>query len=406
MTTTFDIILWGATGFTGQLVARYLAQQQAGGAPPIRWAIAGRNPTKLQELQQQLPGQPPILLANSQHRPSLDALAAQGRVIISTVGPYAQYGTPLVAACVEAGRTYCDLTGETPWIRQNIDAFHERARHTGARIVHCCGYDSIPSDLGALMVQEYALAQYGRPCPIIHHVIGPAKAGLSGGTIASMLNMMEQGKGTRRLLADPFVLVPEMAADKRPRDQSGPLYNETVATWTAPFIMAAINSRVVYRSNALMDFRYGRQFQYHESMRTGKGGRGRLNAYLFSGGLGAGMVGLQLKPLRRLLQAAVLPKPGEGPSEEARESGFFRSQLAGILPAADGQPEMIIRGRVGADGDPGYKATAQMLSETALALAETEDAALPGGILTPAAALGMPLVERLRASGMTFAVDS
>jgi short subunit dehydrogenase-like uncharacterized protein len=403
MTNLFDLILWGATGYTGRLVAHYLAARPG---PPLRWAIAGRNRAKLEQLQQELPhaARPPILLADSQDRPSLDALVAQGRVIVSTVGPYMQYGTPLVAACVAAGRDYCDLTGETPWIRQNIDAFHAPAGQSGARIVQCCGYDSIPSDLGVLMVQEFALAQYGRPCPTVHHLMGPAKGGLSGGTIASMLNLMAEAPAVRRQLADPFILAPELAGEPPPRDQTGARYNDALQSWTAPFIMAAINSRVVYRSNALLGFRYGRDFRYYEAARTGDGWRGRLAANSTSVGLGLGMLGLSMAPVRRLLQATVLPQPGDGPSREQREQGFFRSRLVGLLPASGEQPAVRIQGRVGAQGDPGYQATAQMLAETAVALAEDGRPERCGGILTPAAALGMTLVERLRASGMTFAV--
>jgi short subunit dehydrogenase-like uncharacterized protein len=402
-TPEFDIILWGATGFTGQLVAHYLAKRLQD--TPLRWAVAGRNPNKLQELQRLLPGQPPILLANSQDPESLAALVAQGRVIVSTVGPYAQYGAALVAACVTAGRAYCDLTGETPWVRQMIDAHHSAAAATGARIVHCCGYDSIPSDLGVLMMQEYAWAQYGRAIPTIHHIVGPAKGGLSGGTIASMLNMMEMGGEMTRQLADPFLLAPELAGQTAPRDQTGPRYNEASELWTAPFIMAAINSRVVYRSNSLLAWRYGRDFQYHESLRTGHGLSGRLKASGVSAGMAAGMISLQLKPLRRLLQATILPQPGDGPSVETQENGFFRSKLIGLLPATADQPAAVIRGRVAGQGDPGYKGTAQMLGETAVALAEDERPHPPVGVLTPAAALGMELVERLRRSGMTFAID-
>jgi short subunit dehydrogenase-like uncharacterized protein len=400
--TPYDIILWGATGFTGQLVAKYLAERPSGDEPPIRWAIAGRHRAKLEQLQRDLPGEPPILLADSHDRPSLDALVAQGRVIVSTVGPYMRHGEPLVAACVAAGRDYCDLTGETPWIRQMIDRYHEQAGQSGARIVHCCGFDSIPSDLGVLMLQERALADYGRPCATIYHAFGPFRTGLSGGTIASMLNLLEQGQQARRLLADPFVLAPELADQPRPRDQSGPRYIEPMAIWTAPFIMAAINGRIVYRSNVLLGFRYGRAFQYHEALRAGAGWQGRLKALNISAAMGVGMASLAISPLRRLLQATVLPKPGEGPSEEVREKGFFRSKLLGVIPAAEGRPAAVIQGRAGGEGDPAYKGTAQMLAETAVALAQDNRPNQPGGILTPAAALGMILVERLRASGMTF----
>lgn len=407
MNPLFDIILWGATGFTGRLAAEYLAQRQALDEPPICWAIAGRNAAKLTALQKQLPGQtrPPILLADSQDRAALDRLAAQGRVIVSTVGPYARYGTPLVAACAAAGRDYCDITGETPWIREMIDRFHQKAVEKGARLVHCCGFDSIPSDLGTLMTQEFALAEFGRPCPVIKHLFGPSRGGVSGGTVASALNLLAQSQqdaALRRRLADPFYLATAAGPRQRLAAQRGPRYDPDFQSWTAPFVMAAINRQIVYRSAALLDFSYGDAFAYQEAMRAGGGGRGWLRAVVISLGLAGGQLALRSRLIRRLLQNYFLPQPGEGPPAAARDNGFFRTELRGLLPAGAGRPAVVIRARTGGEGDPGYKATAQMLVESALALALDKRAQRPSGVLTPAVALGSILTDRLRASGMTF----
>ncbi len=411
----FDIILWGATGFTGQLVAEYLA---CNAEPTVKWAMAGRNEGKLQKVREGLTAVNPqcatlpLIIADSHDKTSLAAMVSQGRVICSTVGPYAKYGTPLVAECVAQGKAYCDLTGESHWIRSIIDAYHEQAQQTGARIVTSCGYDSIPSDLGALVLQEYAMEKYGRYCQAIDHIIIASKGGASGGTVASMINIVEeaaQNPKLRKLLGNPYSLVPGYRHDGGHQengleyDQNGAIFNEQLGAWTGPFIMAAINTRVVRRSHALLGFPYGNDFRFSESMRMGRGFKARSLATLMGIGMTVGMTLAAIGPARRLMQR-YLPSPGEGPSKEAREKGYFKSVQIGYIPAANGEPERWVRTQVGAKGDPGYAATSVMLGESALSLA-FDNLPKAGGILTAASAIGMPLVKRLRAADFTFSPD-
>lgn len=408
----FEIVLWGATGFTGRLVAEYLAGGD--GAGDIPWAIAGRNRQKLEalrdDLQRDYPelGDLPILEGDALDRESLDRIAARTRVVCTTVGPYAKYGSDLVAACVEHGTDYCDLTGEVHWAREMIDRHHERAVETGARIVHFCGFDSIPSDLGTLMVQEHARQTHGGPCEEVKFFVEAASGGFSGGTIASMIGALEAASGDpeiRRVMGHPYALNPDgEQSGPDGSTQQGVRYDEDLEAWTGPFVMAQINEKVVRRSNALLDYPYGPSFRYGESAKTGAGLKGAAVAGGLSAGMGAFAGALALKPTRKLLQKVALPAPGEGPSREEIENGYFRIKLIGRGVGEDGAA-FRVAGRVGADRDPGYGATAMMLGETALGLALDEpdpDKTLSGGVLTPSTALGMTLVERLREAGMTW----
>lgn len=411
MTKQFDIVLWGATGFTGQLVAEYLAEH-AGTA--VSWAIAGRSRDKLEGVRNTLRGinpvltDLPILIGDSHDRASLEAIVKQTRVVCTTVGPYDKYGNELVEVCVAQGVDYCDLTGEVPWIRKNIEQHHADAQKSGARIVHCCGFDSIPSDLGTLMVQEHAMAHYGRYCDTIKHAFVGASGGVSGGTVASMLTMVEeaaQNPKQRKLLADPYSLVPGTVHDWSEKDQRWSAYDRDFGFWTAPFVMAAINTRIVRRSHALLGYPWGEAFRYSETMRIPGGVTGRVASQGYSAGLQAFTVLAAIGPTRKLLETAVLPKPGEGPSREKQEAGYFKSRLLGFIPARGDEPQIRVEGTVIGEKDPGYGETAKMLAESALCLAQGEGER-NGGILTPAAAMGMALVERLREAGMTFSVES
>jgi short subunit dehydrogenase-like uncharacterized protein len=402
----FDVVLWGASGFTGRLVAEHLVQRAAGGS--LRLALAGRNRARLEEVRQELAEvRPeasglPILLGDSFDRPSLDALAAQASVVCSTVGPYARYGHDLVAACADHHTHYCDLTGEVPFIRASIDAHHDRARADGTRIVHCCGFDSIPSDLGTWMLQEAALDRCGEPLDRVTLYAGPSRGSFSGGTVASMLDVLadaRRDRGTRRLLADPYALNPEgQRHGPDGRDPSGVRFDADIGAWTGPFVMASINTRIVRRTDALLGSRYGRGFRYAEVARFGAGLKGRIAAMVVSGLLGAFVAAASRRATRALLQATVLPDPGEGPDREARESGFFTMRLIGKRGGAT-----VLEGRVTGSMDPGYGQTAVMLGESALCLAH-DHLASPGGVLTPAAAMGPHLLERLRGQGMVFEV--
>ena len=407
MEKTFDLVLWGATGFTGRLTAEYLAQH----APAnVHWALAGRNQEKLFALRQALAdlnpaaANLPILIGDSRDQASIDQIVSQTRVVCSTVGPYALYGTPLVAACAAQGVDYCDLTGETIWIRANIEAFHAQAEETGARIVHCCGFDSIPSDLGTLMVQDYALQRYGRPCETVNLYVVDFKGGFSGGTVASMLNMLEESAANpemQQLLADPYSLVPGFSHDGSEKDLSAAQYDAHMG-WTGPFLMEPINSRIVRRSNALQNFRYGRDFRYGEAMCFPN----RLAASAFAAGYQLFLKASGSKQMRGLLEKTVLPEPGEGPSQQTRDAGCFVIHLLGNLPAdLSGSLETWVRGVVAGSSDPGYGETAKMLGEAALCLA-SDDLPQRGGILTTAVALGQPLITRLRTAGMVFEVET
>jgi short subunit dehydrogenase-like uncharacterized protein len=380
----FDVVLWGATGFTGRLVADYFAT--APSARGVRWAIAGRDRDKLARVRDGL-GLPSlaIVVADAKDARSLEALAARTRVVCTTVGPYAQYGDELVAACVRAGTSSTDLTGETQWIRRTIDRHDEAARASGARIVHCCGFDSIPSDLGVFMLDE-AMRARGRRLSRVDSFFGESRGGVSGGTIASMLNGLDEMKrdpSLRRMLADPYSLVPGTTGPDR-RDFGGVAYEPRIGRWTGPFVMAAVNAPTVRRSNALLGYRYGRDFRYHERMSFVGGPKGAIAAAAVTAGL-AGFVGaMQLGPIRKLVERR-LPKPGEGPSAETRARGRF-----------------VVR-YVADRRDPGYGSTAVMLAESSICLAK-DDLEAPGGVLTPAAAMGAPLLARLRASGMEWEV--
>lgn len=399
----FDIVVWGATGFTGSLVAEYLLEQYGVGGD-LRWAIAGRNENKLEKLRQALGTDAvglPVILADSHDEQRLTAMVAKARVVISTVGPYAKYGSNLVAACVEQGTHYCDLAGEAQWIRRMIDTHHDAAVASGARIVHCCGFDSVPSDLGVWFLQREAQRRYGVHCKAITMLVKVIRGGLSGGTMASMLNLIEETRADRsvaRVLRDPYGLNPagEREGPDGP-DQRDVRFDELAETWTAPFIMAGINTRVVRRSHALLGWPYGRDFGYREAVMLGSGTASRLKAMSMTLGLGAFVTAASFKVTRRLLQRFVVPAPGEGPSREQRENGFFDLRLFGELP--DGS---IIKGRVTGDRDPGYGSTSKMLAESAVCLARDELAA-GGGVLTPATAMGDALLVRLTENaGLTF----
>jgi short subunit dehydrogenase-like uncharacterized protein len=407
----FDLILWGATGFTGRLVAEYLARNQD--THRARWALAGRDRARLEQVRSGLAAinpacaELPVLLADARDPASLDALVARTRVIISTVGPYARYGSELVAACVRGGRDYCDLTGEVQWMRRMIDAHHTQARETGARIVHTCGFDSIPSDLGVFMLQEYMREHHGGHCSRVRFHVTRMRGGFSGGTVASLLQAVDESMAdpnVRRVLGNPHALDPEpRRGTPEERDQLGVSYSRELGRWTAPFVMASVNTRVVRRSNALLGYPWGKDFLYSEVSSFAPGVKGMVTAAGMSVGLGAFMVATTVPVVRRLLEKRVLPAPGEGPSAEERERGHFEVRLVGEGQSTKTGRPVRLEATVAAKGDPGYAATARMLAESALCLAFDE---LPaqGGVLTPASCMGLELVERLRRAGMTFEV--
>jgi len=396
----FDLVLFGATGFTGRLVAEYLDAYAPEGT---RIALAGRNREKLETLKSGLASKGrawPVLVADSADADSLAAVAKRTKVVCTTVGPYAKYGLPLVAACAKAGTHYTDLTGEVQFMRDSIDAWNVEAQRTGARIVHACGFDSIPSDVGA-----WLLHQKLGPMTRATYVVEAMKGGFSGGTIASMLVMFEQlerDPSKRRILGDPYALSPDRAKEPdlgRQPDMAGFAYDDFVGRRTAPFVMASVNTRVVRRTNALLGYAYGRTFRYREVSAVPRGLRG-LAFSVSLAGLGVATMGLTFGPLRRVL-TRLLPKPGEGPSAEARRTGRFRVRVFG--EAEDGRRATAL---IAGEGDPGYQLTSLMLSQASLALAlDTERLPKRTGVLTPISALSDVLVDRLRSAGMTLQVE-
>lgn len=398
-----DLVVFGATSFVGQILCRHLVDRH-GTEGALRWAIAGRSAEKLDEVAASTGAEVERIVVDAGDAAGLSTLAESTRVVVSTVGPYALYGSPLVAAVAASGTDYCDLTGEPQWMRRMIDAHSAEAEASGARIVHACGFDSIPSDLGVWFTQQRAIEELGQPCTRIDMRVEAMKGGASGGTIASMLNLLEEAaadKDLRKQLADPYLLAP-------PDHRSGPSQpdlthpvKDDAGRWLAPFVMAGVNSRVVQRTHALLGRPWGREFRYQEAMAMGTGPVGAAKAAGLSGGVLA-MMGLgALGPSRRAL-ARVLPKPGEGPSPTAQEKGSFDIRFTGAT--ADGR---TIETQVTGDRDPGYGSTAKMLGETAAAFGDLDHADVGGGFWTPAAAFGDRLVERLEAhAGLRFSVRS
>jgi len=398
-----DLVLHGASGFVGRLVAAHLAEH----APPgTRIALAGRSRDRCEAVRRELPGAArdwPVLTADSGDPAALAGLAAGTRVLVSTVGPYLRHGLPLVEACARAGTHYADLTGEVLFVRRAIDRTDAVARGTGARIVHACGYDSVPSDLTTLLLADRAAADGAGPLTDVR-LVATARGGFSGGTIASARAQLDAVRGDRSLravLADPFALSPDRDAEPRtpqPRDAARPARTPD-GRWTAPFVMASFNSRVVRRSNALQGWAYGRSLSYGEVMGAGRGVPGAVAAVGLTAALAGAFGALSFPPARAALDR-LLPAPGSGPGEATRARGWFR--MAVDARTEDGRS---YRATAAGRGDPGYAATAVMLGQTGLALALDGDR-LPdrAGSLTPATALGGVLVERLRAAGHTYEV--
>lgn len=404
---SFDLVLFGATGFTGQLVAEHLLRRH-GVAGDLRWAIAGRDPAKLQAVRSALgpaAAELPILQADSHDVPALEQLVRQTKVVCSTVGPYAWHGNELVAACAQHGTDYCDLTGEVPWMRRMLDQHQASAQASGARLVHCCGFDSIPSDLGVWFLQQQAQARLGQPLQTVRLGVERMRGKMSGGTAASMINIIEESRrhaDTSKVLANPYALCPpDWRSGPRQPYVAGPSFSKALNSWQAPFVMAAINTRIVHKSHALQGRPWGEDFTYDEAMLTGRGFAGRRRAIFWSALLGGFALGAKVGPLRKLMTAKLLPKPGEGPSAAEREAGFFRLLLDG--QTADGRR---LRVRVTGDRDPGYGSTAKMLGEAAFTLATDSSAErASGGFWTPSLAMGQALLDRLVAhAGLTFDV--
>jgi short subunit dehydrogenase-like uncharacterized protein len=401
-----DVVVFGATGFVGRLVAAYLADHAPDG---VRIGLAGRSAQRLADIQARLGAAAsawPLLVADSADPASVAALARSARVVATTVGPYRRRGLPLVEACASAGTDYADLSGEVLFIRESIDRCHDAAAGAGARIVHCCGFDSVPSDLGVLLLHQAARMDGTGDLAGTTLVVTALRGGVSAGTLASGMGQWDEAAasaGRRRVVEDPYALSPDRAAEPDlgvERDLDWASYDSDLGRWVGPFLMAGLNTRVVRRSNALQDWAYGRRFRYREVTGFGTSPAAAVQAAAFSTALKAAAAGLAFGPSRALL-GQLLPVLGEGPSEKTRRAGFFRMQIhtrtsAGVRYLA----------KIEARGDPGYAATSVMLGESALCLALDRDR-LPdrAGVLTPATAMGAALADRLRSAGHTLAVQ-
>ncbi len=409
----FDIVIYGASGFVGKLTAEYLASVSHRSGGKARIALAGRSVGKLEAVRATLAESArdwPILTVDADRPSTLDEMAARTQVVITTVGPYSRYGLPLVAACAKAGTDYADLTGEAMFVRQSIDDYHKQAVDTGARIVHACGFDSVPSDMSVYELFRRARQDGAGELCDTNYVLRSFSGGVSGGTIASMIEVFRASSGdpdTRRLLADPYTLAQDRGAEPElgpqpdlPWRRGREIAPELDGVWAAGFVMAMYNTRIVRRSNALLDYAYGHRFRYAEYMGVGPSPMAGAAAAATTAAIAgtAALGGRFFRLLPRRLVERVAPKPGTGPSEEVRERGYYRVET--YTTTSTGARYVATMSQ---SGDPGYKATSVMLGECGLALALDRDK-LPElhGVLTPAAAMGDALLERFPAAGISL----
>lgn len=386
----FDVIVYGATGFTGRLVAEYLAKQYGLGGE-VSWAMAGRSLDKLAAVRDEIgaPAQTPLIVADAAEPSALSAMAARAGAVATTVGPYQLYGEPLVAACVEAGTDYVDLCGEPAWMHQMIGKYDASAKASGARIVFSCGFDSIPFDLGVWYLQQAAKDKLGHALPRIKGRVRKMQGTFSGGTAASFKATMasvQKDPSVLGVLQNPFSLSGGFTGPQQPHGMA-PIEDTDIGSWSAPFIMASINTKNIHRSNALMAHAYGEDFVYDEMMLTGPGEQGKAAAEAVAN--------------MDLMGGDDGPKPGEGPSLEEREAGFYDVLFYGT----DTQGNVLKAGVTG-DKDPGYGSTSKMIAESAICLVK-DNTGTPGGVWTPAPAMGGHLVKRLTENaGLTFAIEA
>ena len=396
----FDLIIWGATGFTGNLVCDYISKNY--NERELRWAIAGRNEKKILKLQQKLKiDDSRTIIADSSDKDSLVKMVKKSKVVCTTVGPYAKYGTNLVEACIEGVTNYCDITGETQWIRRIIDRFHTKAKEKNIKIINSCGFDSIPSDMGVFYSQKIMLEKTGKYASTINMRVAGAKGGISGGTYNSLSNVLEEAlidKEVRKTLTNPYGLNPidkQFGPDKS--DLREVIFDTVSNSWIAPFVMAGINTKIVRRSHALMDFMYGKNFAYDEATLTGKGIAGQIRGYMSL--IPIFLATRKKGSIIKKIVDFILPKSGEGPSEKTRINGYYNLRF---YLTAD---KITYVSKVLGDMDPGYGSTSKMLAESAICLALDE---IPDtyGILTPSVALGDSLLKRLEENaGLTFIFD-
>jgi short subunit dehydrogenase-like uncharacterized protein len=400
-----DVVVFGVTGYVGRLVAAHLASH----APQqVRVALAGRSRTRLEEVRRGLGARAadwPLLVVDATDPDAVDAMAADSRVVATTVGPYVRNGLTVVDACARAGTDYVDLTGEVLFARDSIDRHHDTAVANGARIVHSCGFESVPSDLSVLLAARAAAVDGAGVLAWATLVLRSASGGLSGGTVETLRAQVDELAGDpsrARIVDDPHALSPDSAAELDPGREhvAGPRWDPQLGTWTGPFVMAPYNTRIVRRSNALQGWAYGRRLRYREVVGFGRGWRAPLLAAGMAAGIAVALGAMHVGPARAVL-GRLLPAPGEGPDRRRRERGHFRFDLHAATVTGE-----RYRVRFAARGDPGYAATSVMMGESALALV-VDRAALPdaAGVLTPATGIGGVLADRLRAAGFDIAVD-
>ena len=407
-----DLIVFGATGFTGKLVIEYLIKNYGTKNQKFTWAIAGRDKAKLEELKQSFIGidsqsvNIETYVADSFNSQSLDILTSSCRIIISTVGPYLKYGLPLVESCVKNHTNYCDLTGEVPFIRESIDLFHEKALNNKCRVIHSCGFDSIPSDLGVLLLQKNSLKRFNKVCEKVNLYVRSISGGVSGGTISSMINIIKYIRShpdKRNVLKSPYSLNP---IDKINNSTRQPVlksvrWDNSLNKWISPFLMSGVNTRVVQRTNAIAEFSYGKNFRYNEVSSFDSGLNGFLKAFNMLMTLFFLQLSLRTKLLIWILKKTIFPKPGEGPSKHKMKNGFFKMKIIGFMNKIR-KNSVTVTG----DSDPGYSATAKMLTESAICILLNENK-IPKkyGVLTPASGIGLILIERLKEKGISFTID-
>ena len=410
-TNQYDVLVWGATGVAGRLVAEHLTDRYT--PEELTLALGGRNENRLTAVADDLAGDGwddvPLVLGDATEPERLREIASQTQVVCTTVGPYTTYGSPMVAACAATGTDYCDLTGEVNWVREIVDRFHEEAAANDARIVHSCGFDSVPTDLGTALVQEHARETFDAPCDVVRVYLEAADGSVSGGTLASLATLFDEVSSdpiARRAITNPYSLAPPGERDGvDPGEQTGPRRDGLRGEWTGPSPMAVVNERVVRRSNALLGYPWGREFRCTEVIPTGDGVVGRVTAAGLSAGLWAATTALSIDPLRGAIREYVFPGRGSGPSSAEARDGRFRVGMLGQGTAPD--ESFVVEGTFGADRDPGYGATAQMLGESAMALLRDDtDTPLSGGVLTPASGIGTPLADRLRDVGFEIGVET
>lgn len=404
---TSDIVIFGASSFVGQILTRYMLEQYPVDSD-LSWAIAGRSASKLQDLKRSLGSAGAhidVICADASNENELSAMCESTKCIISTVGPYALYGEPLLKTCARLGTDYCDLAGEVQWIAKMLARYEDAAKLSGARIVNCCGFDSIPSDLGVYFLQQQAKQKFSQPCSKVKMRVKAMKGAASGGTVASMTNIFKEAatdSALRKTLSNPYAICPkDYGFTVRQNNMNRPQYDADFKSWAAPFVMALINTRIVFRTNAIIDEPYSDHFEYNEAMLTGSGIIGGSMAAAVGFGLGGFAMAAVIPPTRWLMEKTFLPKPGEGPSPEDQVKGFYDLRFYGVTDT--GQE---IRVKVTGDQDPGYGSTAKMLGQAAACLIQDiskEDR--KGGFWTPASIFGDKLINRLEAkAGLSFEV--